>query len=235
MNLEEQVLFTRRDSESAQNRYIYYPDKLVRLPTPGRGVDIWQRLWTFFTEPVFAGLLSAGFREFRTPRRALDVKDESLGDFMTRRTGDSRLADNLTSAVLHGIYAGDVYQLSVKSIAPKLWWLEGSFGSFIGGFLSRLHENIDWLTERDEKFILYLKRNRAIPQDSPFWIASVFTFKQGIGQFATTLEQHLRANKNVFFKSNTMVKSLKYDEQRDGVQVSCGSKQCHEHLLINSR
>ncbi|OAA61017.1 protoporphyrinogen oxidase [Niveomyces insectorum RCEF 264] len=50
--------------------------------------------------------------------------DESVGAFFLRRLeGDRRLVDNLASAVVHGIYGGDVWRLSVASSPFRSLWL----------------------------------------------------------------------------------------------------------------
>jgi thioredoxin reductase len=49
--------------------------------------------------------------------------------------------------------------------------------------------------------------------------ASVYTFKNGIGNLSTTLVDRLTANPNVKFKLNTEVSSVEHDTESDQVTV----------------
>ncbi|ERS99826.1 hypothetical protein HMPREF1624_03191 [Sporothrix schenckii ATCC 58251] len=55
--------------------------------------------------------------------------DESAGAFMTRMSGgNTALTDNMLSAVMHGIYGGDVWKLSVASSILRPQWLKEAAG-----------------------------------------------------------------------------------------------------------
>lgn len=58
-------------------------------------------------------------------------EDETIEQFFKRRLGSTVLTDNVLSAVVHGIYAGDVGKLSIKSILPFLKDAENQSGSII--------------------------------------------------------------------------------------------------------
>ena len=75
-------------------------------------------------DPTFKGVLSSLLAEPTVSQRSDQLADESVGDFLRRRFGIAA-ADNLASAVFHGIYAGDIYQLSARTCLPRLWYLEG--------------------------------------------------------------------------------------------------------------
>jgi len=125
--LEEEVIITPKDSPAAKNRFIYYPDRLVRMPGPGQ--DIFDIAWSVMTEPVFKGLLSGVLFEHSRPPRSAALKDESVASFLERRLGSPLLANNMVSAVLHGIYAGDITKLSIRSLLPSAWYNERCYGS----------------------------------------------------------------------------------------------------------
>jgi oxygen-dependent protoporphyrinogen oxidase len=204
---------------AAQNRFIYYPDHLVRMPGPGGGVDIWQQLWSLYSEPVFSGLGSAVFGEIFREKRPSDIEDESLGAFIERRFGGPDLANNLVSAVLHGIYAGDIWQLSTKSLLPKMWWMEEKFGSIARALSSRLNDKVDWMPEKDFELMKELKGKLISELDSHMGKASVFTFKRGIGQLATSMEDSLKSKPNVSLKPNQKIRSVAYVEDGDKIEV----------------
>ena len=61
--------------------------------------------------------------------------DETIHEFVSRTLG-KEVADNLISAVLHGIYAGDCRKLSVRACMPILAEYEDNKGSLLRGVLS---------------------------------------------------------------------------------------------------
>ena len=185
---------------------------------PGQGVDIWQNIWTVINEPVFDGWYRA-FGEYFREKRSPNIEDESLGAFIERRAGGRQIADNIVSAVIHGIYAGDVWQLSAKSLLRKTWWLEEKFGSITMAMSSLLNDKVDWIPEKDLELVKELTDK--LPQElrSTMGGASVYTFKKGIGQFATSIENYLENKSNVRVLLNKKVKSLTYIEDGDTIKV----------------
>ncbi|KAI4238612.1 MAG: hypothetical protein LQ349_000997 [Xanthoria aureola] len=207
--LEDQVLMTSKESVAAQNRFIYFPDHLVRLPGPGS--SLLNVFFSLFTEPLYKNMLSASLTEILKPVRG-NFDDESIGSFISRRFRSS-LADNLVSAGIHGIYAGDIYQLSIRSIMPFLWAAEEAAKSVTAGFAGgwTLHWPQD--TGLDAEWA-----KAAPPSDTIQTIrnSSVFTFRKGIGQLAGRLETKLRESANVTTRLLTKVEELQL-EQVDGV------------------
>ncbi|KAK9780660.1 putative Protoporphyrinogen oxidase [Seiridium cardinale] len=138
--LTSECLTVPNDSPVAGTRYILYPKHLVGLPAvnspairrhiasipaPSRlGLSRMGRYcWLIATEPLFHNLITGAFCDFFIARRPEGLRDESIGQFVTWRWG-SDFTDNFLSAIIHGLYAGDINQLSVKSLMPKMWELE---------------------------------------------------------------------------------------------------------------
>jgi oxygen-dependent protoporphyrinogen oxidase len=67
--------------------------------------------------------------EVVVPRRATD-EDESIGDFVRRRFG-AEAVDYLAEPLLAGIHAGDVDQLSMRALFPRLVDAERQAGSVV--------------------------------------------------------------------------------------------------------
>ncbi|KAL8758998.1 MAG: hypothetical protein Q9199_001086 [Rusavskia elegans] len=207
--MEDQVLMTSKESIAAQNRFIYFPDHLVRLPGPGS--SLFNVLFSIFTEPLYKNMFSASLTEFFKPVRG-NIDDESIGSFISRRCKSS-LADNLVSAGIHGIYAGDIYQLSVRSIMPFLWAAEEAAASVTAGFVG------GWSLNWPQDTALEASWAKAPPASDTIQAirnSSVFTFKKGIGQLAGRLEAELRESANVTTRLLTKVDELQL-EQVDGV------------------
>lgn len=200
------MITTSKDSVAAQNRYVYYPDRLVQMPGPGQ--SILSILSSLFIEPIFKGIFRGPVHDFKTPKRSDDVQDESVGDFFCRRLGAPDLVDNLASAIFHGIYAGDIYKLSMRTLFPVLWEYEKVYGSI---FVPMFDVNRHLVPERDQS----LEREMKVAlSGSDKWNelgkASVYSFRHGITQISRALEDRLRSNPRVDIKVGEAVKQLKY-------------------------
>ena len=213
LDMQNEILMTSKNSVAAQNRFVYYPDHLVCMPGPNR---FWENVRTILTEPVFRGFVSGLLKE-PLKMRPQGLADESVGNFISRRFGAS-IADNVVSAVMHGIYAGDIYQLSARSILPKQWVHEIVHDTvLLGGLAESLSPDPlvpirDPILVKELKHRMATKDGKALPGYEIIEKASrssVFTFKNGIGELATRLREALESKPNVTIKKNTHVKALR--------------------------
>ena len=189
-----------------------------------------QNLSTLFTEEVFSGVPSGALWENWQAQRSKDISDESVGSFISRRSG-SALADNIISAVFHGVYAGDIYQLSAKTILPIQYLLEDEYGSIMKGVLKGMTTGNHWVPQRDLQILRHFQENplksekmRAVAK------ASVFTFKKGIGELAERLESKLRERSNVRLLTKTRITELRHDKSGNDTSVGHPSMPC---FMIN--
>lgn len=106
----------------AERRYVYHSGRLRAMP---------QKPPQLLGSDVLP--LSAKLRLLCEPfiGRGRE-EDESIGSFARRRLG-RQVAELLIDAVLSGIYAGDMDQLSLRSAMPRLRALEQEHGSLIVG------------------------------------------------------------------------------------------------------
>jgi oxygen-dependent protoporphyrinogen oxidase len=186
---------------------------------PGPGQDLFSMAWNLITEPVFKGVFTGALFEPGRDARPSDLEDESVAAFLSRRLGGPQPGDNIVSAVLHGIYAGDIYQLSAKSIMAKAWEWERWQGSFGQAMVARARDRTDVIQRRD-----LVLGNDIGPKlqhflTGPMHYAAVYTFKEGINTLASALEKSLRANSNIQFHINEKVTSVEYDDETDGIKV----------------
>ena len=216
---------TSKESVAAQNRFVYYPDHLVRMPGPGRSLV--ANILPMLSEPVFQGALRGFLKETFQPK--VEIFDESVGTFISRHFG-SAVADNIVSAVLHGIYAGNIYQLSARSILPKLYKISESYGgALVLGMIAEASRD-DPLTNANDVLCTDLYKNSMLAADGKYlpgtevferiMQSSVFTFRRGIGQLAESLEDALNNVPNVTILKNTPIEYLSLindgDESRVG-------------------
>jgi len=212
---------------AAQNRFVYYPDHLVRMPGPGQ--DMFDQIWAIFTEPIFKGFIWSILSEYRSPKRPQSLDDESVGSFLERRTGSTNLADNIVSAVLHGIYAGDVNQLSMRSLLPSVWHAEAMAGSVVIDMVQKMSSGLTPMRYEDAILLQELQgqSNNGMGTELQTKMSgtSVYSFKKGIGALSEALETSLRANPNVTIKPSTQVQNVQYDGQSDSVTLSTNKNQ----------
>lgn len=211
------------------------------MPHPSRG--LLANLWSFMTEPIYEGSLTAPLFELTHPKRAADLQDESVGSFFRRRVGTSKLGDNIVSAVLHGIYAGDIEQLSAKSLFPRLWDDEGKYGSISAALFARRNE--PEVLETDFNVIRYAgqqwrtdvqKDSELAKRIEEIGGSSVYSFKKGIGSLTEALENYLRMNPNVKIQTSHPIDKLEYMESNRTVLVSSIGTNIpppNKHLLTN--
>ena len=219
---------TSKESVAARNRFVYYPDHLVRMPGPGRSLV--ANLLPMLSEPVFRGALSGVLKETFQPK--VEVFDESVGAFISRHFG-SAVADNIVSAVLHGIYAGDIYQLSARSILPKVYKISESYGgALVLGMIAESSRDDPLINANDSlctelyKTSMLAADGKPLPGTEVFeriMQSSVFTFRRGIGQLAESLEDALNNTPNVTILKNTPIEILSLINDGDASKVGLDS------------
>lgn len=113
--------------KESKSRLILHKGKFKSLPSS---------LWTAINTPLFS--FTDKFRVLFEPLRSRGKnRDESVGDFATRRLGKS-FVDYAVDPFISGIYAGDISKLTTRFALPKLYNLEKEYGSFILGSIKRM-------------------------------------------------------------------------------------------------
>jgi len=220
LGLDDDTIFTFNSSPAATNRFIYYPDQLVQVPHPKHG--LFNVVKTLISEPAFRSLTYRLPMEPALHHRDYYLEDQSIGDFLARRLGP-KLVDRVVSAVFHGIYAGDVYQLSANSLMPTQWRDELEQGSIMEGVVKSMFEGPEF-SARQLAFLKTMKDLPALPKETRnrYGRASVFTYRHGLQQLVEKMKEHLATNSNVKFLTNTQVTKL-HKEQDGLLQISSQS------------
>jgi protoporphyrinogen/coproporphyrinogen III oxidase len=171
-------------------------------------------------EPVFQGLLLAIWTELRSPRRPPELEDESVGSLLKRRFGTANIGDNIVSAVFHGIYAGDIYQLSAKSLLSKVWYMDGRYGSLLRGTVGDIFQRRLLLPTRDVSLLMdSAGRTKPLGKSKDLRFGDVYTFENGISSLSERLESLLARNPKVQIKIKHKIEKLQYDGETDLVKV----------------
>ena len=216
---------------AATNRYIYYPDHLVRMPGPNPNTGLLSKLFdlgrTVLTEPAFKGVLPALLAEATIPCRPSNIRDESVGTFMRRRFGTA-ITDNLLSGLFHGIYAGDIYKLSARQLMPYLWYMENrdhDGNGVLAEMMELVFRGSQMIALDKHQFTTRFRKDRVGDIDGFNFLwnqmrqTSVYSFVNGIGQLTDSLLDNLKANENVTIKTGCKI-TFEYDESNKKFDIT---------------
>ncbi|XP_055817995.1 protoporphyrinogen oxidase, chloroplastic [Solanum dulcamara] len=112
-------------------RFVLWKGKL--RPVPGKLTDL-----PFFDLMSIPGKLRAGFGAIGL-RPSPPGYEESVEQFVRRNLGDE-VFERLIEPFCSGVYAGDPSKLSMKAAFGKVWKLEQTGGSIIGGTFKAIKE-----------------------------------------------------------------------------------------------
>ena len=219
LDLEKELILISKNTPAAKNRFIYFPDRLNQLPSSLLSVLLCLNL------PVMKGVLTGILAEPFRKRRPADLTDESVGSFISRRFNKT-LANNLVSAALHGIYAGDIDQLSAKSLLPRFWLAEEHQGSLMRSALSN-----KMIEPEDDQ------ATRAELRDDNAGICarmegtSVYSFKDGIETLSLALARDLEKSPNVTIKTGAKLGNINYVKTQ-GLPINVGPAVFLKHSYL---
>ncbi|KAJ3071819.1 oxygen-dependent protoporphyrinogen oxidase [Podochytrium sp. JEL0797] len=219
LNLEQQVMLVEKSSPAAKNRFIKYNGTLNKMPT-----SLQEALFPPKNH-VFRGVLARGSIEPFIPKTT--KHDESIHDFVARRFG-VHVADNLISALVHGIYAGDSRVLSVKSCFPFLWEAEQKYGSVVAGLL------VGALSKPVPETYSPAVSPQAIEFIQKVKKSSIYAFKDGLQTLTDAIAQDLQQNHpNVSLLLNTPVTQIEM-ASHNTLKVSTATNQTFETSRVIS-
>ncbi|KAJ3974356.1 hypothetical protein EV361DRAFT_650505 [Lentinula raphanica] len=189
LGLKDSVITTPVTSSAAKNRYLQIPETqgLITLP---------NSLTSVFSPPMRTMLLPQVLQEpIKRGNRPTGVTDESVDNFMSRRFGPI-FARTFGSALVHGIYAADSRQLSVRAAFPSLWEMEDrGWGSVVRGALRSKPEKSQGDYDVGD-----------IPEMMEG--VSVYSFKDGMGTLPGALVEHLQNQSNVELLRDSPISSF---------------------------
>lgn len=194
--------------EKVNTKSIAFNNELIKLPSSG------SETLKFLFSPIMSGVKRGVFKDFFLARpRKSTVKDESVESFISRRF-NNRLANRFVSAIMRGIYAGDISELSARSTARlnRLYMLEHTkktsvFGAMFTGVFSAIDDYSKRALPLLSQALLgenYSKYEKTLETQS------MLCFDEGIGQLpqrlATELEK--RFGDRVTIQLGSTIKAL---------------------------
>ncbi|KAH9908896.1 hypothetical protein F4778DRAFT_767974 [Xylariomycetidae sp. FL2044] len=230
LGIEDKI---REPPSASDERYLYYPDHLVRLPSPKLSIsNILDSIRSFLTEPLWDGAFQVTRRLWERnstmakaaasnqSRPAAEVykalkKDESVAEFFTRILGDVRPIENIMSGMLHGIYGGDVHKLSVKHTLFDNMWYKDAIQHTPG---------LVTISNKDQNLFLDLlnspNRVKIIETAEKAINWNIIAFEDGLVTLLDGLVKDLEGQRNVTIKCQEPVTSLSHQGDRVSVTTS---------------
>ena len=149
------------------------------------------------------------------PHEAVE-QDVSIGDWLRMTFGDAPAPRNVLSAMMHGIYGGNLDKLSFPSVMPAFWY------NF------HLEKGVDevLIPRGDYELLKELDpRKRGIEEEVRAWSkAEVISFPDGMGSLASAIRDELEKKANVVLKPSTPVSKLRYISDQNKVELSTTSE-----------
>ncbi|KAI0628554.1 hypothetical protein C8Q77DRAFT_352821 [Trametes polyzona] len=213
LKLESSILAVPRSAPAARNRFLYLHGSKGIVAIPGS-------IPSLLVSPLAKILVPAVLRDFRkTDRKVLNAStpdDESVDAFLSRHFG-SQFAQMLGSALVHGIYAADSRQLSIRAAFAAMCRLEESgSGSVVRGALREM-----LLSRRNQDTSPELYSLGTV--DRLLKGVSVYSFRDGMQTLTDAISKHLMHQENVQLIKGDPAVSLSKAANNAGFQVSTGS------------
>ncbi|KAI1316404.1 hypothetical protein EDD11_010047 [Mortierella claussenii] len=203
LGLDPKLKPVPKTSSAAKNRYIYSRNKLHMLPSSLSGA---------LTHPLLAPKLARAGLDL--VKRGSGEEDESIESFVTRRFGKG-MSDDLVSAMVHGIYAGDVSKLSVRSTLGMLYHLEKDYGSVVLGLMMGGGAvESPWDISLKEKILAGMPELKDFVDKT-----SIYSFTDGLEELSLALEKDLKKSGRVTIRKESQVEKLDFDRTNNTVSI----------------
>lgn len=172
-------------------------------------------LAAFAREPVVLESLWAGFgyvmRRLFSRKDGVPVQDLSIADWIYHITGSKAVAENLASAMVHGIYGGDIYTLSARSVLDRFYWVH---------YLPALGPNIRHMAISEQTFMEVMGQDPQIRKLAQQPRGALLNFGEtGMETLPIALGDALKGQANVEVKLNAKVTDIDYDSETELIKV----------------
>ncbi|KAG7858581.1 hypothetical protein KL939_002703 [Ogataea angusta] len=187
----------------------------------------------FLFDPLGKGVLFGLLKEPFV--RSKSTPDETVEQFVSRRFNKS-VSDNVVSAIMHGIYAGDVAKLSAASVLSRLVDIERQHGSIVRYGASQLLQSLkkktpEQLAPEVELYSKVFKPAFNVPKTARFLRKfPVLTMRDGLESLVTVLQKNLPAN--VAVHTNVAVRGVAKNEDGLELTLSTGETVRVDHLRL---
>lgn len=144
--------------------------------------------------------------------RAVPLKDMSISEWLYEISGSRAIAENVASAMIHGIYGGDIDKLSARSVFDRFYWAY---------YLPSITSDLRQMTMREQAFMSELSQDPQIRRMALKAKGALLHFgKAGMDSLPKALADALEATPNVEIKKGISVRDISYDTETAKVNVS---------------
>jgi oxygen-dependent protoporphyrinogen oxidase len=199
----------------AKPRYVYYPDHLVATPPNISIFDILRE--PLYLESIGAGL---GLMINQLRKRQLPAEDESVADWLYKVTNSRKGVGNLASAMMHGIYGGDIGKLSARSVLDRIYW---------GWYLPNPGLHARPMPVPEQLILETLGQDRQIQKLALEPKSALIDFgDKGMESLPQAMGAALQDQPNVTIMTGEAVKDIQYNEAKQQVQINSFSAKNEE-------
>lgn len=170
-------------------------------------------LLQMFSEPLFLNSFWAGlgFLRRRWRRQPVPQEDLSISQWIKEISGSTTVGDNLGSAMIHGIYGGDIDRLSARSVLDRAYWAY---------YMPNNGALIRHMPEREEQFMNTMASESEIVLMAKKDRNSLLHFgAAGMETLPNALADALESQANVTIKTSSPVDQITYHADRNVMQV----------------
>ena len=164
-------------------------------------------------EPLYLESIGAGVGLFLNSlrKRHLPADDESVVDWLYKVTASRQGVNNLASAMMHGIYGGDINKLSARSVLDRIYW---------GWYLPNPGPRARPMPVPEQMILDTLGQDRQIQKLAMQPKSALYDFgDKGMESLPQAMGAALKDQPNVTIKTGEAVKDIAYDEAKQQVQV----------------
>lgn len=143
--------------------------------------------------------------------RAVPLKDMSVSEWLYEISGSRAVAENVASAMIHGIYGGDIDRLSARSVFDRFYWAY---------YLPSMGSDLRQMTMREQTFMSELSQDPQIRRMALKAKGALLHFgKEGMDSLPRALADALERTPNVEIRKGIPVRDISYDAETEKVNV----------------
>lgn len=170
-------------------------------------------LLQMLSEPLFLSSFWAGlgFLRRRWRRQPVPQEDLSISAWIKEISGSTTVGDNLGSAMIHGIYGGDIDRLSARSVLDRAYWAY---------YMPNNGALIRHMPEREELFMQTMANDPEIVRMAKKKRNSLLHFgASGMETLPNAIADALNSQENVTVKTSSPVDQILYRTDKNVMQV----------------
>ncbi|OAA80001.1 protoporphyrinogen oxidase [Akanthomyces lecanii RCEF 1005] len=203
-------------------RYLYYPDHIVKMPPDASVLGCLAE--PLFRECIWGAMGTAAAFVTGRHRDKIPVADLSVADWLRHITGSGAVGDNLVSAMIHGIYGGDIDRLSARSVLDRMYYNLHLPPAAKGQRHVPAHEMV-FMERMAKDPMICAEANR--PKGSLIHFGA-----HGMESLPRALEDALTGQPNVTIRRQSPVHHISYRKDEDKVQVTGKDlQQTYDHVV----